>query len=75
MAEEQPPRKSICRRCGVVLLDGEPMSTTPDFRHIGPSDCPLANVYMKSSEWIAWRPKKVRRARNRGAKLARRLRP
>lgn len=75
MALEWDDRKVLCRECKLLLLDREPMCTTPEYWHPVTRDCPFGGRYLCPGEWMEWRPKMVRRVRARGARLARKRRP
>jgi hypothetical protein len=61
----------VCKRCGAILRDTEPYDPKPDYHHPKGSTCEYANqCYPPPESYRAFYPKKARRARKRGAKLA-----
>ncbi|NPC86650.1 hypothetical protein HPC49_51760 [Pyxidicoccus fallax] len=67
--------RAMCRECKASVLDMEPASTSPEFWHAKERDCSLSGRILSPGEWLPWRSKRVRRTRDRGARLARKLRP
>lgn len=67
-------RRARCRQCRALLVDCEPASWNGDWYH-RPGPCPKAGKTVLEGDYVAHLRKAERRARDRGARRAAKLRP
>ena len=68
-------RQARCRRCKQPLQDAEPFGGAGEWWHKRGTDCVNDGKELRDPEIVIHLPKKALRARNRGARMASKLRP
>lgn len=61
-------RTVICKVCGMIINDCEPMSGVPEYWHPLNPKCPHSRTEPPENSYVLFKCKKTRRANKRGGK-------